>query len=269
MYRSTFRISKMDCPSEEQLIRMKLAGVETIHSLEFDLAGRLLHVIHQNGREEITHRLNGLKLDTTLVESVAMELFSPPVAQHTERRTLQAVLMINLTFFVLEIVTGLISRSMGLVADSLDMLADSIVYALALIAVGGTVAAKKNTAKFAGYFQFILAFTGFAEALRRFFLAEAMPDFRTMIVVSILALIANASCLYLLQRNKSREVHMKATMIFTSNDIIINAGVIGAGLMVYWFNSGYPDLVVGAVVFMIVARGAFRILRLSRQISTV
>lgn len=56
---------------------------------------------------------------------------------------------------------------------------------------------------------------------------------------------------------------MKASMIFTSNDVIINLGVIFAGLMVNWLNSNKPDLVVGSVVFILVSQGAFRILKLS------
>ena len=65
-------------------------------------------------------------------------------------------------------VTGFIAGSMGLVADSLDMLADSIVYALSLFAVGGTVSRKKEIAGAAGYFQLVLAVLGFAEVIRRF-----------------------------------------------------------------------------------------------------
>lgn len=122
-----------------------------------------------------------------------------------------------------------------------------------------------ETRRTAGYFQIILALAGFAEVVRRFIGIEEMPDFRTMIVVSIGALIANTICLYLLQKNKSKEAHMQASMIFTSNDIIINAGVIVAGLLVNWLDSGYPDLIIGAIVFLIVARGAYRILQLSRK----
>ena len=47
MYKSTFKIEKMDCPSEEQLIRMKLEGDANIQSLEFDIANRSLGVIHK------------------------------------------------------------------------------------------------------------------------------------------------------------------------------------------------------------------------------
>lgn len=154
---------------------------------------------------------------------------------------------------------------MGLIADSLDMLADSFVYGLSLIAVGGTLIKKKKIAKLAGYFQITLAFIGFVEILRRFFGNEKLPDFTTMIVVSVFALIANGICLYLLQKSKSKdEAHMKASMIFTSNDVIINLGVIAAAIMVNLLNSNKPDLIIGSIVFVLVIQGAFRILKLSK-----
>jgi Co/Zn/Cd efflux system component len=84
-----------------------------------------------------------------------------------------------------------------------------------------------------------------------------------MIVISALALIGNTSCLYLLQRSKSSEAHMRASMIFTSNDVIVNIGVIAAGVFVYLTGSKLPDLTVGAIVFILVGRGAYRILQLS------
>jgi Co/Zn/Cd efflux system component len=154
---------------------------------------------------------------------------------------------------------------MGLIADSLDMLADSFVYGISLFAVGGTVIRKKRIAKVAGYFQIALAIIGFVEVLRRFFGFEKLPDFSTMIIVSVFALIANGICLYLLQKSKQKEeTHMKASMIFTSNDVIINLGVILAGILVNWLNSNKPDLIIGTVVFVLVIQGAIRILKLSK-----
>lgn len=264
MQKTTFKITKMDCPSEEQMIRMKLEDLTNIQSLEFDITNRLLHVFHIDNNEQIFQRLDTLKFDTSILSTVSVDNFAATDNQNDERKTLWTVLIINFLFFAIEIVTGLISNSMGLVADSLDMLADSIVYGLALIAVGGTVVRKKNIAKFAGYFQILLAVIGFIEVVRRFIGVEKMPDFQTMIFVSIVALIANVICLYLLQKRKSKEAHMQASMIFTSNDIIINSGVITAGFLVNWLDSGYPDLIIGAIVFVIVARGAYRILQLSK-----
>jgi Co/Zn/Cd efflux system component len=264
MQKTTFKITKMDCPSEEQMIRMKLDDLTNIQSLEFDIPNRLLHVFHIDSNEQIYQRLNTLKLDTSIFSTVSVDNLIETESQNKDRITLWTVLIINFLFFAIEMVTGIISNSMGLIADSLDMLADSIVYGLALIAVGGTIIRKKNIAKFAGYFQIVLALIGFIEVIRRFLGVEKMPDFQTMIFVSIAALVANVICLYLLQKRKSKEAHMQASMIFTSNDIIINSGVITAGLLVNWLNSAYPDLIIGAIVFIIVARGAYRILQLSK-----
>lgn len=124
---------------------------------------------------------------------------------------------------------------------------------------------KKNISKLAGYFQILLAFIGFIEVIRRFISEEKMPDFWTMIIVSVFALIANAICLYLFQKSKSEETHIQASMIFTSNDIIINFGVIVSAILVSVLNSNKPDLIVGAIVFILVIYGATRILRLGSK----
>ena len=121
---------------------------------------------------------------------------------------------------------------------------------------------KKRIARTAGYFQIGLAAIGLMEVIRRFIGVAELPDFRTMILVSALALIANGVCLVLLQRSRSTEAHMKASMIFTSNDIVINLGVIMAGVLVNWTVSNKPDLIVGIIVFGVVMQGAMRILKL-------
>ena len=263
MEKTTFEITKMDCPSEENLIRTKLDGITGVINLEFDIPDRKLTVFHSGPIDEIETSileldLGGRKMTTETSDQTEFDEHS------NQRKLLWMVLFINFAFFLIEMVTGLFSKSMGLVADSLDMLADSFVYGISLFAVGGTLIRKKRVAKLAGYFQITLAVVGFAEVLRRFFGAEALPDFTTMIVVSILALVANSACLFLLQKSKSQEAHMKASMIFTSNDVVINLGVIVAGLLVNWLNSNKPDLIIGFIVFALVVQGARRILKLAK-----
>jgi Co/Zn/Cd efflux system component len=85
-----------------------------------------------------------------------------------------------------------------------------------------------------------------------------------MIIISIFALIGNGICLFLLQKSKSSEAHMQASLIFTSNDVIINLGVIVAGILVYNLKSNLPDLIIGAIVFILVLQGAMKILSLSK-----
>jgi Co/Zn/Cd efflux system component len=243
---------------------MKLEGFNNIRSLQFDIPQRLLHVHHTGNHDNITAALDSLQLGAKLLGSESVVPEDIGETYGAERRVLWQVLGINFLFFVLEILTGFIAGSMGLVADSLDMLADSIVYGLSLFAVGGTILRKKRIAAAAGYFQLALAAVGFIEVLRRFLGQEEVPDFHLMIIVSILALTGNAVCLWLLQRTKSTEAHMQASMIFTSTDVIVNLGVIVAGVIVYLADSRVPDLVIGTIIFMLVARGAYRILRLSK-----
>jgi len=254
----------MDCPSEENLIRMKLDGISSIANLDFDVPNRKLTVFHSGEIDQIEKsvielNLGGKKISTEKTDRTDFE------ENKNQKKLLWSVLVINFAFFIIEMTTGLFSKSMGLVADSLDMLADSFVYGISLFAVGGTLIKKKRIAQLAGYFQIILAIIGFVEVLRRFIGDEKLPNFSTMIIVSIFALIANGICLYILQKSKSKdEAHMKASMIFTSNDVIINLGVIIAGIMVDWFSSNKPDLIIGTIVFALVIQGAFRILKLSK-----
>lgn len=262
MLKTTFHISKMDCPVEEQMIRMKLEELANVHALEFDLPSRKLDVYHTGNHDNVFATLDSLQLDARFIASE----MAPDVkgGHHLQSRLLWQVLIINFFFFVLEVITGFIADSMGLVADSLDMLADSIVYGLALYAVGGTISRKKKIAGTAGIFQLTLAVLGFVEVIRRFLGLDEIPNFHMMVIVSLLALAGNVSCLYLLRKSKSQEAHMKASMIFTSTDVIVNLGVVVAGGLVYLTASKLPDLTVGTIVFILVGVGAYRILQLSK-----
>jgi Co/Zn/Cd efflux system component len=261
--KSSFKILKMDCPSEEQLIRMKLDTVPGIDKLIFNINQRLLEVLHRGPSAEILEKLNELNLDTTLLKTEKSENEnSGNESDAQDRKLLWKVLSINAFFFVVEGGAGYYYRSIGLLSDGLDMLADCLVYGLALWATGKNQAFRKNIAKLSGYFQLLLAIGGITEVIRRVFVSTETPDFLAMIIVSLMALAGNLWCLILLQKSASKEVHMQASMIFTSNDVIVNAGVIAATILVFVTESRYPDLIIGSIVFYLVTRGAIRILKL-------
>ena len=265
MNKTTYKISKMDCSSEESIVRMKLGGFENIKALQFDILQRKLDVMHTGNAEPISAAIDSLQFNSKLISTQEINdeeelLLSNLPGQ--ERKLLWQVLAINFFFFVLEIITGFISGSMGLVADSLDMLADSIVYGLALFVVGKALIQKRKIARISGYLQLLLAVFGFVEVIRRFLGYGDTPDFRTMIVISVLALVGNVLTLYLLQKPKTKEAHMKASVICTSTDVIVNTGVIVAGALVYFTASNLPDLIVGTIIFVLVGMGSYRILKL-------
>ena len=123
----------MDCPSEENLIRMKLDGISSIANLNFDIPNRKLTVFHSDDIHPIKKSLLELNLGAKkiLTEKTDQTEFNEDLNQ---KKLLWTVLGINFAFFLIEITTGIISKSMGLVADSLDMLADSFVYGISLFA---------------------------------------------------------------------------------------------------------------------------------------
>lgn len=252
----------MDCSSEEQLIRVKLDTFENIQKLDFDLSNRKLTVYHTDNIGLIENSLLELKLNSTLLSTEDVDSIGIPMQHIKEKKLLRIVLLINFSMFLLEIITGFVSHSMGLIADSLDMLADAIVYGLSLYAVGSLATTQRRIARTSGIFQMALAVFGLAEVVKRFLGYEEVPVFQTMIVISLFALAGNAVSMYLLQSAKSKEAHIQASMIFTSNDVLANIGVIAAGVLVYFTHSKVPDLVIGTIVFILVARGALRILKL-------
>ena len=116
MLKTEFHISKMDCPSEENIIRMRLDGIQGIKKLEFDLENRNLTVLHTKEDREIFARLNSLNLGAKLSHTKTIKEKDVAIeSSDVQSKLLWSVLIINLGFFIIEMTTGLISKSMGLV----------------------------------------------------------------------------------------------------------------------------------------------------------
>jgi Co/Zn/Cd efflux system component len=243
---------------------MALDGLEGVDTLAIDVDDRSVLVWHHDADDAVLVALDALNLATTFVTHRADLEGEQVETAATERTVLLAALLINAVFFVVEFGAGIVSDSMGLIADSLDNLADATVYLLSLIAVGGTVARKKSLAATSGYLQLGLAAIGLVEVVRRFVSDAPMPDARTMIIVSLLALGGNVVTLLLLRRARSPEAHFQASWIFTANDIKVNTLVIGSALVVAATNNPAADLLAGAAIFIIVANGARRILAIAK-----
>lgn len=181
-----------------------------------------------------------------------------------ESRVLIILLSINAVMFIAEFVFGWLSESTGLIADSLDMLADALVYGTGLYAVGKSLRIKANSAMLSSCLQMTLGIGVLLDIIRRTILGSD-PESVFMISVSLVALIANAICLVLLAKHKDGEVHMRATWIFTKNDVIANLGVITAGILVARFSSAIPDLIIGCVISAVVIRGGVQILSEAKE----
>jgi Co/Zn/Cd efflux system component len=173
----------------------------------------------------------------------------------SQRNLLIILLVINGFMFLFEFAFGLFAESTGLLADSLDMLADAMVYGSAIYAIGRTALIKANSAMLSGVLQMLLGIGVLFEVVRRF-LFGSEPISTAIILISLFALVANIVCLVLLRKHKQGEIHMRATWIFSKNDVIANIGVITAGVLVAYFESALPDLIIGAIISSVVLHGS-------------
>ncbi len=182
------------------------------------------------------------------------------IEHQEQRRTLMLLLAINAVMFCVEFIIGMIGQSTGLIADAVDMLADALVYGVGLYAVGKAAEIKIRAAHISGVFQIILALGVLADVLRRY-LFGSEPESLLMMVFGLLALGANIWCLLLIAKHRHGEIHMRASWIFSKNDVIANVGVILAGALVYWLDSHLPDLLIGFAIALIVIRGGIAIIK--------
>lgn len=189
---------------------------------------------------------------------------SVEIETREQKKVLIILLAINAVMFVLELVMGILAESTGLIADSLDMFADATVYCIGLYAVGKSVSKKANAAFISGVFQIMLSLAVAADILRRFFVGSE-PESVLIIAIGCIALFANTVCLILISKHKNGEVHMRASWIFSKNDVIANLGVIIAGLLVLMLGSRWPDLVIGSIIVIVVFRGGLSIIKQARN----
>ncbi len=177
-----------------------------------------------------------------------------------KKQVLKAVLIINAAMFIAQISAALFAHSTSLLADSLDMLGDAITYGISLYAVkrGGDWVIKAS--RFKAYIIFILSIIVILEAASKIFLLEVFPKPMIMILFSLLGLIANGVCFYLLSQHRNKDINMRSTWICARNDIVGNIMVLLTAGLILFTHSRWPDIVVGLGFAALLIYSAFGIL---------
>ena len=92
----------------------------------------------------------------------------------------------------------------------------------------------------------------------------SLPIFEVMGMFSLLGLIANTICLFLLWRHRNEDVNMSSVWECSKNDIASNSSVLFAAGAVWLFDSGRPDIVVAMVLVLFLLRSAVRVISSAR-----
>lgn len=170
------------------------------------------------------------------------------------------VLLINLGMFLVEAVSAFSSHSNALLADSLDMLGDAFVYGLSLLVLSRSHVTKAKASLAKGIIMTLLGFFVLGQVVYKI-IHPIVPVAETITFISLIALVANLVCLFLLTRYKKTDLNTRSAWTCSRNDVVANVGVMIAGLLVGYFNSMWPDLIVGFAIASIVLYSSIDVIR--------
>ncbi|MEY4066023.1 MAG: hypothetical protein RIR26_2231 [Pseudomonadota bacterium] len=173
-------------------------------------------------------------------------------------------LAINVVMFVVEFASGLYAQSLSLTGDSLDMLGDAIAYASSLYVINRGRKAKALSASLKGGIMLVSACAVLAQAIWKM-VVRMPPEATVMGGVTLLALVANVTCLYLLTRHRNDDINMSSVWICSRNDLIANSAVLAAAGLVAYTHSPWPDIVVGLAITFLFFKSGMGVLAGARQ----
>lgn len=176
------------------------------------------------------------------------------------RRVLWTVLAINAAMFAVEVVAGLAAGSASLQADSLDFLGDAANYAISLLVVGMTLRYRAGAALAKGATMGMFGLWVVATVIWHI-LHGTLPSAFAMGTVGAAALIANAASFGLLWAYCHGDANMRSAWICTRNDVLGNLAVLLAAVGVFGTGTGWPDIVVAAVMSLLAIQGAVVVVR--------
>lgn len=178
-------------------------------------------------------------------------------------KILWVVLFINLIVFFGQFIAAIIANSSSLLADSIDMMGDVLAYAISIYAFNKGVKWQARASLFKGFIIFILACIVLFDVAKQIFNIEIMPSSSLMLIFSLIGLGANSICLWLLTTYQNDNLNMKSVWICSRNDILVNLSVILTAILVFYFQSKWPDIIVGSALAILLFKSAIHIIRLS------
>lgn len=178
-----------------------------------------------------------------------------PDADPTLRRRLRTavlvVALLNLAYFFVEIGVAVGIGSVSLFADSVDFLEDTAVNLLIFVALGFTLRWRSVMGK---VMAVIICVPAVAAAVSLILKAgnPEPPDPLSLTVTAGGAVLVNLACALILARFREHGGSMTtAAFLAARNDVLVNVAIIVMGLITAATLSGWPDIVLGAIIIVL------------------
>ena len=176
------------------------------------------------------------------------------------KRRLWIVIALNATMFVVEMAAGHLAKSQALQADALDFFGDALTYGISLAVIGASIRARTAAALAKGISLFLMGAWVFGSTVYRVFFV-GVPEADIMGLVGALALATNLASVFLLISYKDGDANVRSVWLCSRNDAIGNVAVMIAALGVWTTASGWPDLIVAAIMASLFLSSSSQIIR--------
>ena len=176
------------------------------------------------------------------------------------KRRLWVVIALNALMFIVEMSAGHLAKSQALQADALDFLGDALTYGISLAVIGASIRVRTNSALTKGVSLLLMGLWVFGSTMYRV-LYVGVPEAPIMGVIGFLALLANLASVLLLVRYKDGDANVRSVWLCSRNDAIGNVAVMLAAVGVWGTASGWPDLIVAAIMAGLFLSSSFQIIK--------
>jgi len=175
------------------------------------------------------------------------------------KRRLWAVIAINAVMFAVEMVAGHLAGSRALQADALDFLGDTLTYGMSMAVIGASLRVRASAALIKGFSLLAMGLWVFGTTIYTVFVL-GVPQAQVMGAIGFLALAANMASVLLLVKYKDGDANVRSVWLCSRNDAIGNVAVMLAALGVWGTQTGWPDVIVAALMAGLFTWSAVQIL---------
>lgn len=188
-----------------------------------------------------------------------------PMHSHASTtKALVAAVGITATFFVIELVGGILTNSLALQTDAFHMLTDVVALAYALVAVRlaqrpvslrrtyGYYRVEILSAFLNGILLWAVVIFVFYEAIQRIQYPSNVQSLN-MVIIAVLGLVANGLVAATLSRSRNTSLNLKGAFLHVVADVLGSVGAISAGIIMFftgWYQADpIASIMIGVLVF--------------------
>jgi cobalt-zinc-cadmium efflux system protein len=181
-------------------------------------------------------------------------------------------IIFNSAFVVIEVIAGLLTKSLSLLTDAGHNLSDVASLALALLAFKLTKVSSnkqytfgyKRSTIIVSFFNAVILFVsvGFIvyEAIIRFMKPEIVEG-DTMAWVALIGIAVNGFTAWLFLKDKHNDLNAKGAYLHMAMDAIVSVGVVVSGLIIYFTHLYWIDSAVSIIIAIVILQGTWSLLK--------